>query len=428
MPGDPIARLDAITRWPYPRRVLAIVGSAWFFAYFDIVNIGYALPTITEQFGTRASVVAVVVTLSLLGCVLGALFDGTIADRYGRRIALMLSVTTYSLGTIIAACAPDLTVLAVGRFITGVGIGAEIAVATAYVAELAPAGMRGRATSMIALYGYSAFALIPFVALFLLSNFEAGWRALLLIGALGALIVLPFRATLPASPRWMIARGRHDEAEATVAECEARVGPRAISGKPPLPPVAGESHDFPKYVVLFLGIWLTYLIVDDAWLTLPTTLLTDRGLSVTASIAALSLTGIGFVAGALLAIKFGERVERKLLIIGALLAWVVILVVIGLSHAIWVITVFGFFASAVVGFTGPLLYAYTGEHFNSRNRARGISIANGLGHVGGALCPYIVLPAAAVSFALGFAVMAAIALITVLLVMLGRRMNDRSIA
>ena len=149
---------------------------------------------------------------------------------------------------------------------------------------------------MIALYGYSAFALIPFVALLLLSNFEAGWRALLLIGALGALIVLPFRATLPASPRWMIARGRHDEAEATVAECEARVGPRAISGKPPLPPVAGESHDFPKYVVLFLGIWLTYLIVDDAWLTLPTTLLTDRGLSVTASIAALSLTGIGFVA------------------------------------------------------------------------------------------------------------------------------------
>jgi putative MFS transporter len=192
--------------------------------------------------------------------------------------------------------------------------------------------------------------------------------------------------------------------------------------------VPSESLDFPKYVVLFLGIWLTYLIVDDAWLTLPTTLLTDRGMSVTSSIAALSLTGFGFVAGALLAIKFGERVERKLLIIGALLVWVVILLIIGVSQAIWVITVFGFFASTVVGFTGPLLYAYTGEHFDSRHRGRGISIANGVGHVGGALCPYIVLPAAAVSFALGFAVMAAIALITVMLVMLGRRMNGRSIA
>ncbi len=181
------------------------MSSPWFFAYFDVVNIGYALPTITEQFGTRTSVVAAA-TLSLLGCVLGALVDGTLADRYGRRNTLILSVTTYSLGTIIAACAPDLTVLAVGRFITGIGIGAEIAVASAYVAELAPAGMRGRVTSVIVLYGYCAFALIPFVALFLLSNFEAGWRVLLLIGALGALIVLPFRATLSASPRWMIAR------------------------------------------------------------------------------------------------------------------------------------------------------------------------------------------------------------------------------
>jgi putative MFS transporter len=226
----------------------------------------------------------------------------------------------------------------------------------------------------------------------------------------------------------MIARGRHDEADAAVAACEARVGPDAISAEPPLPPVPTESRDFPKYVVLFLGIWLTYLIVDDAWLTLPTTLLTDLGLSVTASIAALSLTGFGFVAGALLAVKFGERVERKFLIVGALLVWSVILIIIGFSSAIWVITVFGFFASAVVGFTGPLLYAYTGEHFDSRHRGRGISIANGIGHTGGALAPYIVLPAAAVSFALAFAVMAAIALIAAVLVMFGRRMNGRSIA
>ena len=131
MPPDPIARLDAITRWPYERKLLVIVGAAWFFAYFDIVNIGYALPAITEQFGTRTSVISVVVTLSLLGCIVGALVDGVLADRHGRRIALVLSVATYSIGTIMAACAPDIAVLAVGRFITGVGIGAEIAVASA---------------------------------------------------------------------------------------------------------------------------------------------------------------------------------------------------------------------------------------------------------------------------------------------------------
>jgi hypothetical protein len=68
------------------------------------------------------------------------------------------------------------------------------------------------------------------------------------------------------------------------------------------------------------------------------------------------------------------------------------------------------------------------KSIDSRHRGRGISIANGIGHTGGALAPYIVLPAAAVSFALAFAVMAAIALIAAVLVMFGRRMNGRSIA
>lgn len=147
-PGaDILGRLDALRAWPYPRRVLVVIGAAWFFAFFDIVNIGYALPVISDQFGVSSTMAALAVTIGLVGYIVGSLSDGLVADRFGRRPALVISVVAFSVGTIIAALAPDLSVLLVGRFIAGMGIGAEIAAATAYVGEIAPASLRGRAAS-----------------------------------------------------------------------------------------------------------------------------------------------------------------------------------------------------------------------------------------------------------------------------------------
>ena len=427
MPSDPIARLDALTRWPYQRRVLAVVGAAWFFAFFDIVNIGYALPAISEQFGVSSSVVAITVTLSLVGYVIGSLTDGVIADRYGRQLALVLSVSAFSIGTIIAACATDVPLLAIGRFIAGMGIGAEIASATAYVGEISPSGLRGRAGSQAAAWGYAGLALVPFIALLLVPRFDAGWRVLFLIGAAGGLIVLPFRRKLPPSPRWLMARGRVAEADAAVSACEAFAGPGASAAPAPPQPPAAQPHQFARYAALFLGVWFIYYIGNYAWLTLAPTLLTDRGISLTSSIAYLSVTGIGFFAGALLAIWLGERVERKVTIICTLIGWAIALLVVGIFPQAGVIMAFGFLASLSIGLAVPLMYVYTGEHFSSPNRARGISIGDGIGHIGGAICPYLVLPAAGVSFFLGLAVMAATGVLSAGLVLFGRRTTGRGI-
>lgn len=81
-----LARLDRIPIWPWRYRILWIVGAAYFFAFFDIVNIGSALPEIVRQFDVTASSASLSISMSLLGFIIGSYLIGTIADLWGRQV------------------------------------------------------------------------------------------------------------------------------------------------------------------------------------------------------------------------------------------------------------------------------------------------------------------------------------------------------
>src|ERR1700761_7782314 len=130
-PG-PLARLDRIPVWPYEKRLLWVVGAGYFFAFFDIVTISFALPVIATQFHASKSAVSLSVTSSLVGYIIGALGDSVVADKYGRRLSMIVSVSFFSLGTALAALSGSVTTLIIFRFISGLGIGAEIATVTTY--------------------------------------------------------------------------------------------------------------------------------------------------------------------------------------------------------------------------------------------------------------------------------------------------------
>src|SRR5438270_965161 len=210
----PLARLDRIPVWPYERKLLWIVGAGFFFAFFDIVTISFAAPVIAQQFHVSKATVTLSVTSSLIGYIIGAFADSQIADRWGRRLSLAVSVAVFSLGTVLAALSTNITELIIFRFIAGLGIGAEIACVTTYIGELAPAPLRGRYTSWATTAAYAGFAVVPFVARALVPTTASGWRILFLIGAVGGLTILFMRRSLPPSPRRLVAHGRRPEADA----------------------------------------------------------------------------------------------------------------------------------------------------------------------------------------------------------------------
>src|SRR5438270_12569987 len=89
---SPLARLDRIPVWPYEKRLLWVVGAGYFFAFFDIVTISFALPVIATQFHSSKGAVSLSVTSSLIGYIIGAIGDSQVADKWGRRLSLVVSV------------------------------------------------------------------------------------------------------------------------------------------------------------------------------------------------------------------------------------------------------------------------------------------------------------------------------------------------
>jgi putative MFS transporter len=437
--GELSARLDRLPVWPYGNGLLVVVGFGFFFAFFDVVNIGFALPRIAADFHVSDYAAAGAITSGLAGYIVGAYLDSTVADLWGRRRSLTISVLLFTVASFATAASFDLPWLIAWRFVAGMGIGAEIALVTTYIGEIAPAAVRGRYTGRAALFGFAAFSVVPFVALGLVPHFSWGWRALFLLGAVGGLTILPLRRGIPESPRWLALHGREDEAEAIVAAAEARAE-RMVGTLPPVLPehVAADDGRFPTAtllrrpylgrLILFVAIWFVYYVGNYAWLTLAPTLLVEDGYSLASSIAYLVVSGLGFVAGALAGGYLGDRLERRYLVAAITAAFGACLLAIGLFKGPELVVVLGFLASAAIGMGVPLTYALTAEQFPTRARASGVALTDGLGHLGGALAPYLVLPAYHASgFSAAFGVMAASVLAAALLVPLAASVTGRAV-
>jgi putative MFS transporter len=406
------ARIDRLGRWPYPPSVLLLVGINFFFAYFDIANIGNALPKAIESFGASKAAAATVVSLGLWGYIIGGLINSVIADRYGRRVGFLLAAVLYGVGSLVNGLSPNIGVFTVARLVSGMGIGAALGVISTYMSEMSPAAGRGRymaRTTLPALFGY---ALVPILSVVLIPRFEWGWRAILIVPVLGTVVFLLGYRSLPESPRWLVVHGKVEQAEDVVRAAERRVGESTGTTLPPVgyaEPIAGDqaSRDITivfrrrvlPWTVLFFVIWLLNYLPVYAVVGLGVTLLTDHGFTLAKSLQLTLGSSLGIVLGGLFATWIADRVPRKYPAAAASLLLAVCLVALGLYPSNPIVILTYFLLAFQIGIFAPLMYLLTAEHFPTAGRTTGVALCNGVGHVGGAIGPFIVV---AVVEAFGF--------------------------
>lgn len=169
------------------------------------VKRSFALSTIAEE---------LVVSIVLIGSMIGAIAGGTIADRVGRRKTLVWAAAVFIVGSLLAPLAPNVATLIIARAIIGLGIGFTSVTAPVYVSELAPPQSRGMLIGLYQLALTSGIALADLVG-YLLANQQA-WRPMFGLAVVPTVLFLVAILTVPESPRWLCAHARENDAESVL--------------------------------------------------------------------------------------------------------------------------------------------------------------------------------------------------------------------
>ena len=193
--------------------LLACVGG--FLFGYDTAVIGSVLDFIPYQLSDLAT--GYLVAGASLGAAVGALAAGPFTDRFGRKSLLIVDASIYALGAILSAVTINEAMLLTSRTLIGLAVGADSAIATAYIAEFAPASRRGQLSIiqqwMITVGIFCSYLVA--LAVFAIAPQEAtglDWRIILGLGAVPALLAVALRAKMPESPRWLLHKGRYADA------------------------------------------------------------------------------------------------------------------------------------------------------------------------------------------------------------------------
>jgi MFS family permease len=428
-PNAIVARLDRIDVWSLPYLFIGIIGLGFLFTFYDIFDINVSFiqscvalkPKCTPENALAALKLPVV--LNLAGYVVGTLVLSPLADRFGRRNMLLVTMLLTGLGSLYNALAPDYTQFILARIITGFGIGADLAIVNTYIGEVAPRRSRARFTSVIFVNSALGALLGVWLGLILTTEaepwpaglsfaqagpgFDNGWRWMYGVGALLALVAIVLRYELPESPRWLLSRGRTEEADKVVAGME-----RTASKHGPLP--EPEVHDdaeaavveervpyrdlfanpiYRNRILLLVTVWFLGYVTVYAYSAGFTAILTSLGYKPPEAGVIVAVGAFGFLACALFAVFFSERLDRKLwLPIGAVLTLIGAVVVAAGGDT----RIVAFLGAGIIFFGFniwvPMTYARSAENFPTRARTTGFALVDGVGHLGGGIGVLIIAP------------------------------------
>lgn len=413
--GSLAAALDRIGFTRAQVWVIVLLMAGLFFDSLEQNSTGSMGPLIKDSLGIGNAQLTAINTATVIGGLVGRLIGGYAADRWGRRFALSFNLLIYTLGGLISAVAVNYEMLLCSRFIVGVGLGGEFTVGLALLAEVVATRYRGSVLASlnissggignIASFGFFALVLGPLGGV--LGGDSHSWRWTYVILAVPALLVVAFRRYLPESPRFLVDKGRVDDANESLtrlggkrlSDLRRKGSPTSFVATTDIPVVAPRV----SIVEVFRGRNLrhTAAIGTASWMSfgaqvtllfLMPILLVSRGYSLTDSLIFTMIMNIGSLIGACAAAFLAGRLPRRITVMSAATlgcASAVCFAVFANSVATILIlgAVFQFFTMML----NTMLSVWSPELFPTSVRAMGASVVNGIGNVAGAVMPFAAL-------------------------------------
>lgn len=324
------SHLPPLTAGPYRKRlglisIVACFGGLLF--GYDTGVINGALRPMAEELGLNPITEGVATSSLVFAAALGALSCGRLSDAWGRRKTIILLAVLFFVGTAFVVAAPDLAVLVVGRVLLGIAVGGASTVVPVYLAELAPFEIRGsiagRNELAIVIGQLSAFVINAIIGI-TFGHIEGVWRIMFAICAVPAVCLFIGMLRMPESPRWLVEKGRRDEALAVLKTIRSE--DRAIAELGDVEHVAEEERKDQqlglmailsnKWLVrtLLVGIGLgvaQQLTGINSIMYFGQTVLIESGFNESAALIANIAPGVIAVVGGIIALALMDRIDRR---------------------------------------------------------------------------------------------------------------------
>ena len=363
---------------------------------YDLAVAGIALPSIMKQMGVDPKQAGFMVSSALFGMMFGAIFLGTIADRIGRRWAIVICIALFSLFTAAAGLTNDPVLFSVTRFLAGLGIGGVMPNVVAQMTEYSPRKLRATLVTLM----FSGYAVGGMLAAVLGKGLieSHGWPSVFLAAALPVVLIPFILKSLPESMSFLLRQGRHDELKAIAGQLDPRV--RATREDRLVLPAADAAASAPVrrlfddgrgfstvmfWVAFFMCLFMVYAL--SSWLT---KLMAGAGYTLGSALTFVLTLNFGGMLGAIGGGWLADRFNIKWVLCSMYLLAALSITLLGTpmpTGALFVVV--GLAGASTIG-TQIVTYAYAGQFYPMAVRSTGIGFASGVGRSGAILAPIVI--------------------------------------
>ncbi|HEY2038016.1 MAG TPA: sugar porter family MFS transporter [Steroidobacteraceae bacterium] len=379
-------------------RIALVAALGGFLLGFDATVISGAVPFIRDYFGlggTSGSLALGWAVSSLgWGAMAGNLCTGVLSDRYGRRSVLLLTAVLFFGSSLLAATAHSYPMFIVARILGGLAVGAAILAAPMYIAEIAPADRRGLLVATNQLMIVIGISASFFSNDLILTTVAGSWRWMLGVEAIPALIFLALLVTVPESPRWLLARGRHREAlevmravRGSDADHELEKIQAASAGRArSWPSLFGRRMRFVMVFAAGLAFFQQITGINAVLYYLPS-IFTQAGGGLESAFRQAAVVGAVNLVMTVVAMRWIDRLGRKPLLILGTAGMAAALLTISwafragtgatgapVAHPVVVLTAIVAFVASFAISLGPVTWVMVAEIFPNEQRALAVSV------------------------------------------------------
>ncbi|USQ68765.1 MFS transporter [Companilactobacillus allii] len=346
------------------KKLLLVVGTAWLFDAMDVALLSFIMPLIKVQWNLSPSQIGYVSSVTSLGMVFGSIICGYMADKFGRKNVMIVTLMVFSIGNLLLAFTTNVNQFMLIRFITGIGLGGELPVAATMLAD----NFKGKTQAKMLIMADSFWA-IGWILASVISTIITpmyGWRVTVIVTFFVSLYAFVMRRHLPE---------KYEKKPKTSLRIQfAGIFNQQHLGKT-------LAFSFLWFVVMFsyygMFLWLPSVLVI-------------RGFSIIHSFGYTLLISLAQLPGYYLAAWLMGKISHKTILVFYLLGTIVSAFVFGIANSVPVLLSSGAFLSFFnLGAWGTLI-AFTPSHFAQEYRGMGVGFSQSIGRIGATLGPYLI--------------------------------------